>query len=245
MIEATTDNNNRTVANVRSYFNKLGGSLGISGMLDFLFDRKCVFKIANTGIDLEELELELIDFGAEELFIDEETKTFIETWHYSKSARSLKQKYVFKLVDQSNQLIGVAIYGQPMSRHHKDVIELRRLCLIDDTPRNTESWFIARTLKWLRANTTYSSVISFADPNHGHSGTIYKASNFQYNGREGNGNPRVVQYGDKQYHMRQFYQKRDGHYTADAERLQAAVAKGDAEILKQERKHKYTYSLKD
>jgi YebC/PmpR family DNA-binding regulatory protein len=73
LIEATTDNNNRTVANVRSYFNKLGGSLGISGMLDFLFDRKCVFKIANTGIDLEELELELIDFGAEELFIDEET----------------------------------------------------------------------------------------------------------------------------------------------------------------------------
>lgn len=73
LIEATTDNNNRTVANVRSYFNKLGGSLGISGMLDFLFDRKCVFKIANTGIDLEELEFELIDFGAEELFIDEET----------------------------------------------------------------------------------------------------------------------------------------------------------------------------
>ena len=73
LIEATTDNNNRTVANVRSYFNKLGGSLGISGMLDFLFDRKCVFKIANTGADLEELEFELIDFGAEELFIDEET----------------------------------------------------------------------------------------------------------------------------------------------------------------------------
>lgn len=73
LIEATTDNTNRTVANVRSYFNKTGGSLGTSGMLDFLFDRKCVFKIANEGQDLEELEFELIDYGAEELFVDEET----------------------------------------------------------------------------------------------------------------------------------------------------------------------------
>ncbi len=73
LIEATTDNTNRTVANIRSYFNKLGGSLGISGMLDFLFERKCVFKIANEGVDLEELEFELIDFGAEEVFLDEET----------------------------------------------------------------------------------------------------------------------------------------------------------------------------
>lgn len=73
MIEATTDNTNRTVANIRSYFNKTGGSLGVSGMLDFLFERKCVFKIASEGIDLEELEFELIDFGAEEVFLDEET----------------------------------------------------------------------------------------------------------------------------------------------------------------------------
>lgn len=73
LIESTTDNPTRTVANVRSYFNKLGGSLGTMGMLDFLFDRKCIFKIANTGQDVEELELELIDFGAEEVFLDEET----------------------------------------------------------------------------------------------------------------------------------------------------------------------------
>jgi len=73
LVESTTDNPTRTVANVRSYFNKLGGSLGTMGMLDFLFDRKCIFKIANTGQDVEELELELIDYGAEEIFLDEET----------------------------------------------------------------------------------------------------------------------------------------------------------------------------
>ena len=73
LIEAATDNNQRTVANVRSYFNKFGGNLGTSGMLDFLFDRKCVFTIAQKeGIDLEELELELIDYGVEELFAEDD-----------------------------------------------------------------------------------------------------------------------------------------------------------------------------
>ncbi|WP_337041702.1 YebC/PmpR family DNA-binding transcriptional regulator [Emticicia sp. 17c] len=74
LVECTTDNTNRSVANIRSYFTKCGGSLGTSGMLDFIFDRKSVFKIANNDkIDVEELELELIDFGAEEVFLDEET----------------------------------------------------------------------------------------------------------------------------------------------------------------------------
>ncbi|KAA6434012.1 YebC/PmpR family DNA-binding transcriptional regulator [Dyadobacter flavalbus] len=74
LVESTTDNPTRTVANVRSYFNKLGGSLGTMGMLDFIFDRKCIFKVKNTGNkDLEELEFELIDVGGEEVFLDEET----------------------------------------------------------------------------------------------------------------------------------------------------------------------------
>ncbi|MEG1556538.1 MAG: YebC/PmpR family DNA-binding transcriptional regulator [Bacteroidales bacterium] len=71
-IETATDNNQRTVANIRSYFNKLGGALGTSGMLDFIFDRKCSFTVLKKeGVDIEELELELIDFGAEEIFEDE------------------------------------------------------------------------------------------------------------------------------------------------------------------------------
>jgi YebC/PmpR family DNA-binding regulatory protein len=72
IIETATDNPTRTVANVRSYFNKYGGSLGTSGSVEFMFDHKCVFKVsAKEGVDIEELELELIDFGAEELFFDE------------------------------------------------------------------------------------------------------------------------------------------------------------------------------
>jgi YebC/PmpR family DNA-binding regulatory protein len=66
IIETATDNPTRTVANLRSYFNKRGGQMVISGSLDFLFDRKGIFKIKNTGINLEDFELEMIDFGLEE-----------------------------------------------------------------------------------------------------------------------------------------------------------------------------------
>lgn len=67
-IECATDNNTRTVANVKSYFNKLGGSLVPNGSLGFMFDRKAVFEFAKKdGTDLEELELSLIDAGLESL----------------------------------------------------------------------------------------------------------------------------------------------------------------------------------
>ncbi len=73
LVEAATDNNTRTVANVRSYFNKCGGSLGTSGSVSFMFDHKCVFRIKEAdGMDLEELELEMIDYGVEELFEESE-----------------------------------------------------------------------------------------------------------------------------------------------------------------------------
>lgn len=81
LVETATDNNTRTVANVRSYFNKCGGSLGTSGSVSFMFDHKCVFRIKEKeGMDLEEFELELIDFGAEEIFSEiEEDKDGNET----------------------------------------------------------------------------------------------------------------------------------------------------------------------
>ncbi|MFA5850732.1 MAG: YebC/PmpR family DNA-binding transcriptional regulator [Bacteroidales bacterium] len=73
LIETATDNPTRTVANVRSYFNKFGGSLGTQGSVEFMFERKCVFRIKSSApVDIEEMELELIDFGAEEVFQEEE-----------------------------------------------------------------------------------------------------------------------------------------------------------------------------
>lgn len=72
LVETATDNINRTVANVRSYFNKTDGNLGTSGSVEFMFDHTCNFRIASDGQDVEELELDLIDFGAEEVFEDED-----------------------------------------------------------------------------------------------------------------------------------------------------------------------------
>jgi YebC/PmpR family DNA-binding regulatory protein len=74
VVETATDNPTRTVANVRSYFTKFGGSLGTTGMLDFMFERKCSFQVEiKESIDLEELELELIDYGVDEVFSEEDS----------------------------------------------------------------------------------------------------------------------------------------------------------------------------
>ena len=72
LVETATDNNTRTVANIRSYFNKCDGNLGTSGSVIFMFDHICNFKIKKQDLDIEELELELIDFGVEELFVEED-----------------------------------------------------------------------------------------------------------------------------------------------------------------------------
>ena len=72
LIETATDNNNRTVANVRSYFNKCNGTMGTQGSVEFMFDHTCNFRIPKGNLDIEEMELEFIDFGAEEIFLEEE-----------------------------------------------------------------------------------------------------------------------------------------------------------------------------
>lgn len=72
LVETATDNNNRTVANIRSYFNKCNGSLGTAGSVEFMFDHSCNFRIDPEGQDPEQLEFELIDFGLEELFVDDD-----------------------------------------------------------------------------------------------------------------------------------------------------------------------------
>lgn len=97
LVEAATDNNNRTVANVRSYFTKHGGSLGTSGSVDYMFDRKCMFRIkTDKPYDLEELELEMIDFGLEEIFEEEneDTETTEIVIYGEFTAYNSLQKYI-------------------------------------------------------------------------------------------------------------------------------------------------------
>lgn len=70
LVETATDNTNRTVANVRSYFSKCAGALGKTGSLDFIFSRKSVFRFEPADLELDELELELIDAGLEDLYVE-------------------------------------------------------------------------------------------------------------------------------------------------------------------------------
>jgi YebC/PmpR family DNA-binding regulatory protein len=74
-IECLTDNNNRTVSAIRAAFNRHGGNLGTNGSLNFLFDRKGIFSLRNENLNLDELELELIDAGAEDFEIDDDRVT--------------------------------------------------------------------------------------------------------------------------------------------------------------------------
>lgn len=77
-VECATDNTNRTVANVKSYFNKAGGGVVPTGSLEFMFDRKAVFEVKmNDNIDLEELELNLIDFGLQDIETDDEEQMIL------------------------------------------------------------------------------------------------------------------------------------------------------------------------
>lgn len=71
VVETATDNPTRTVANVRMHFNRGNGTLGKTGSLDFIFDRKGVFKVEKGNLNLDDLELELIDAGLEDIAIDE------------------------------------------------------------------------------------------------------------------------------------------------------------------------------
>ena len=142
---------------------------------------------------------------------------FIRKYHYSKSTNGIQQKECFGLYTEGNfglpVMIGAMMYAIPSmpntAKRYNPInpdrcVELRRLCCIDDTPKNTESYFIGKTLRWLKRNTNYEVVISFADQHYEHDGTIYKASNFEYLGETAAG--RVLMVDGKEYHSRSLSQ---------------------------------------
>ncbi|TAH25695.1 MAG: YebC/PmpR family DNA-binding transcriptional regulator [Cytophagales bacterium] len=83
LAECATDNPTRTVSNIRMYFNRGNGTLGKTGSLDFIFTRKGIFKLSSENLDIENLELELIDFGLEEITKDEEENLIIIQTSYT------------------------------------------------------------------------------------------------------------------------------------------------------------------
>lgn len=122
-----------------------------------------------------------------------EGKEFVKQHHYSHGIHNGPMTYgLFKGMD----LIGVCAFANPCSEavcasvfgveYKRSVTELHRLVIIDDTPKNTESWFIVRALKMLKKDRpNYNAVLSFADATEGHLGVIYQATNAIYTGTSG------------------------------------------------------------
>ena len=178
-----------------------------------------------------------------------DVKGFIEKWHYSQSINGLKVSYCFGLFDD-DKLIGAMIYGGPAmnnqaakyNKYNPDkVMELRRLCCIDDTPKNTESYFIGKTLKWLQKYTDIETVISYADITQGHEGTIYKASNFKHVGISPPG--KVIIHNGRQYHDKTIRTKYKGKLKPFAKKVKDALDEGSAYYTKTKGKHIYVYEL--
>ncbi len=179
-----------------------------------------------------------------------EISDFIEEHHYSHNINGCITDYCFKLT-YNNKIIGAMFYGRiAMANQWKrfgnsaeDVIELRRLVCIDDTPKNTESYFIGNTLRYLKKNTKIKTVVSYADQEYGHVGTIYRASNFVYKGfKKG---AKVIVYNGKQYHDKAIRTKYKGNLKPFAVVLKSALENGTAYYKDTAGKHTYVYELRE
>jgi len=188
-------------------------------------------------------------------------KRFIETHHYSHNVNGVRISHCFAMYrpyndstglfgnffDHEVEMAGAAIFGSPAMSNVAEswnpsnpdkCLELRRLCCIDDTPKNAESFFIGRMLRWLRKHTTYETVVSYADPHYGHEGTIYKASNFEYVGQTAAG--KVLDVDGELYHDRTLRNPKPY-----AQKIKQRLIDGDDDIkwIDVPAKHIYLYHL--
>jgi hypothetical protein len=189
-------------------------------------------------------------YTVEHISFSDTVRAFLGKWHYSNYV-NIQAKEVFGLFREGTflpEMVGVCVYTRPAgpaaaqkyyAQDPDKCLELRRLCLIDDTPKNAESFFVSRTLKWLKKNTDWKFVVSYADPEQGHQGTIYKASNFKYEGVTSPGTSLLVD--GEPFHIRTLTMM-DRPYGVEINRRYKEKDPG-IQIVKTKPKHIYTYSL--
>ena len=191
------------------------------------------------------------DFTVEEIPRKSIVK-FIEKHHYSHNVNGVQSLYHYGLFTEGNfglpKMIGAMMYAHPSmpatAKKYNPInpdkcLELRRLVCIDATPKNTESYFIGQTFKLLKRDTDMEVIVSFADQHHGHTGIIYKATNFEYLGETSKG--RILMVDGKEMHSRSLNQL-DRPYGRELNRRYKA---GDKNIFwkNTKPKHIYTYYL--
>ena len=158
--------------------------------------------------------------------------------------------YCFKLMD-GDTMIGAMVYGslgmlgvaeKYNPKNPSKILELKRLVCIDDTPKNTESYFIGWTLRWLQRNTDLEMIISYADKTFGHEGVVYKATNFECMGETSAG--RVIMWNGRRYHDKTLRNKHNGKLKPVAIELKNALDDGSAQYVETLTKNIYIYRFK-
>lgn len=213
-------------------------------------------KTPHTNGEIKETKAELSAMNAKsckeyqvKLVERKDIRDFVEKWHYSHNINGLISDYCFALYYQDT-MIGAMIYGRmAMANQWKkygssadEVIELRRLAMIDTTLRNSESYFIGKTIKWLKQNTSIKVIVSYADAFFGHEGLIYKASNFKLVGKTAKG--KVIMYQGRRYHDKTIRTKYKGKLKPFALEVKNALETGEAYYVKTPGKNTYVYQLR-
>ena len=119
--ETATDNTNRTVANVRMYFNKCGGTLGNSGSVAFMFEHKCTFKFVAAGVDPEELELDMIDLGVDEFYAEEDGITVYAPYESFGAIQKWLEDKGFEIV--SGESVRIPTDQKELSAEEREAVE--------------------------------------------------------------------------------------------------------------------------
>jgi hypothetical protein len=183
----------------------------------------------------------------------------MDRWHYTHSSKVMP-KYVFGIFHPDGYdmsfggLSGVIMYGKPAmndiyklySDEAHDVIELRRMVLVNATPKNTESWFLGKSLKWLAENSSYddaSIVVTYADAIEGHTGVSYRACGMKYDGLSGNAPAIMMPDGSIKHDRLLRTGDKDGNLSASALKLRHLINSGIAWRVEMPSKHRYHIHL--
>jgi hypothetical protein len=175
---------------------------------------------------------------------------FVEQHHYSHNLNGVKISFCFSAT-YKGALVGAVVYGQfsttawkRFGESEKEVLELRRLVFLDSVGKNAESRMIGYTLRWIKKNAPeIKIVVSYADPMHGHSGVIYKASNFEYIGLSGKDRGFTDPETGRTYHSRALRTKYNGDYKPFVKKLRAKYDQGELISIELPGKHCYVYKI--
>lgn len=160
-----------------------------------------------------------------------------EEFHYKGGHMGGGISFCLALTDVDNKIVGGSVIGKP--RHEKKYegsVEIRRMACLDECPKNTESYFLSKVIWYIKKNTDFKSVISYADTSVGHKGTIYKAANFKLVGQTSES--KHVFWNGVRYHPRSLTIERPYSY-----RLREAIKTGEAKIETGTPKNIFIYHL--